>query len=60
MDWNGVHYDLPELRKEGLSPGESRPGLFTMYQLHGMQDSTKKGKVTFFFLRFLKIRKHHG
>lgn len=47
VDWNGVHYDLPELRKEGLSSGESRPGLFNMYQLHGMQDSTKKGKVTF-------------
>ncbi len=47
VDWNGVHYDLPELRKEGFSPGESRPRLFNLYQRHGMQDSTKKGKVTF-------------
>jgi hypothetical protein len=33
VDWNGVQYDLPELQEEGLSPGESRPGLFNMYQL---------------------------
>ena len=35
VDWNGVHYDLPELQEEGVSLGESRPGLVNLYQFHG-------------------------
>jgi hypothetical protein len=49
VDGNGVHYDLPELQEEGLSIGESRPGSINLYQLHGNQDSTKKGKLTFYY-----------
>jgi hypothetical protein len=47
MDSNGVLHDLPELQDEGVSQGEPRPGLFTPYQFPGLEDSTKKGKITF-------------
>jgi hypothetical protein len=49
VDWNGVHYDLPELQDEGVSHGEPRPGLFNMYQFPDLNDSTKKGKITFYY-----------
>jgi hypothetical protein len=49
MDWNGLNYDLPELQDEGVSQGELRHGLFTMYQFPGLKDSTKKGKITFYY-----------
>jgi len=51
--WIGMEFTMIcQNSEKRVSPGESRPGLFTMYQLHGMQDSTKKGKVTFFFTVF--------
>jgi|GEM_PF-3255857 len=49
VDWNGVHYDLPELQDEGVSHGEPRPGLFNINQFPGLKDSTKKGKITFYY-----------
>lgn len=49
VDGNGVHYDLPELPEEGLSFGESRSGSVNLYQLHGNQDSTNEGKLTFYY-----------
>jgi len=49
VDGNGVHYDLPELQEEGLAFGESRPGSVNLYQLHGNQYVTKKGKLTFYY-----------
>jgi hypothetical protein len=49
VDWNGVHHILPELLDEGISHGEPRPGLFTLYQFPDLKDSTKKGKITFYY-----------
>lgn len=49
VDGNGVHYDLPELQEDGLSPNESRSRLVDLYQFHGIQDSTKKGKVILYY-----------
>jgi hypothetical protein len=49
VDGNGVHYDLPELPDEGISHGEPRPGLFTLYQFPDLKNSTKKGKITFHY-----------
>jgi hypothetical protein len=49
VDWNGVHYDLPELQDEGVSFGNLHPELFNLYQVLGLQDSTKKGKITFYY-----------
>jgi hypothetical protein len=49
MDSHGVLHDLPELQDEGVSHGEPRPGLFTLYQFPGLEDSTKKGKITFYY-----------
>ena len=49
VDGNAVHYDVSELQEEGLSFGESRPGSVNLYQLHGLQDSTKTGKLTFYY-----------
>jgi hypothetical protein len=49
VDGNGVHYDLPELPEEGISHGEPRTGLFTLYQFPDLKNSTKKGKITFHY-----------
>ena len=49
VDGNGVHYDLPELQEDGLSPNESRSRLVDLYQFHGMQDSITKGKVILYY-----------
>jgi hypothetical protein len=49
MDSHGVLHDLPELQDEGVSHGEPRPGSFTLYQFPGLKDSTKKGKITFYY-----------
>ena len=49
VDGNGVHYDVSELQEEGLSFGESRSGSVNLYQLHGNQDSTNEGKLTFYY-----------
>ena len=49
VDGNGVHYNLPELEEKGLSFGELRPGSVNLYQLHGNQDTIKKGKLTFYY-----------
>jgi hypothetical protein len=49
VDSNGVQYDLPEPDLEGVSPGESRPGLVNIYQVNGMQDSIKKGNTTIYY-----------
>ena len=49
LDSHGVLHDLPELQDEGVSHGEPRPGSFTLYQFPGLKDSTKKGKITFYY-----------
>jgi len=48
-DWNGVHYDLPELQDEGVSHGVPRPELFNLHQFPSLKDSTKKGNITFYY-----------
>jgi hypothetical protein len=49
VDGNGVHYDLPEFQDDSLSPNESRSRLVNLYQFHGIQDSTTKGKVILYY-----------
>jgi hypothetical protein len=49
VDGNGVHYDLPEFQDDSLSPNESRSRLVDLYQFHGIQDSTTKGKVILYY-----------
>ena len=49
VDSDGVQYDLPDLDPEGVSPGESRPGLINIYQVHGIRNSTEKGNVTIYY-----------